>query len=59
LAEVERRVADHSRALFLLVSDFNEAAQRFYLSHGYQAGGRLAAFVKPDIDELVYWKRLG
>ena len=59
LAEVERRVADHSRTLFLLVSDFNTAAQRFYAAHGYRQGGRLEAFVKADIDELIYWKRIG
>jgi len=59
LDEVERRVGEQSRALFLLVSDFNADAQRFYAAHGYQQAGRLEAFVKPDIDELVYWKRVG
>jgi ribosomal protein S18 acetylase RimI-like enzyme len=58
LAEVERRVALTSRSLFLLVSDFNRDAQRFYAAHGYREAGRLAGFVKPDIDELIYWKRL-
>jgi ribosomal protein S18 acetylase RimI-like enzyme len=58
LDEVERRVAAHSRGLFLLVSDFNEPAQRFYGARGYQQVGRLPAFVRPDIDELIYHKPL-
>jgi ribosomal protein S18 acetylase RimI-like enzyme len=58
LDEVERRVAARSRALFLFVSDFNVDAQRFYRRRGYQHTGTLQAFVRPDIDELVYWKRL-
>jgi ribosomal protein S18 acetylase RimI-like enzyme len=58
LDEVERRVAAHARALFLFVSDFNVDAQRFYERRGYQHTGTLRAFVRPDIDELVYCKRL-
>jgi len=58
LDEVERRVAARARALFLFVSDFNVDAQRFYQRRGYQHTGTLHAFVRPDIDELVYWKRL-
>lgn len=58
LDEVERRVAARARALFLFVSDFNLDAQRFYQRRGYQQVGTLPAFVRPDVDELVYWKRL-
>ena len=59
LDEVERRVAAAgSRTLFLLVSDFNQEAQRFYLRRGYQEAGRLAAFVLPDVDERILWRRL-
>jgi ribosomal protein S18 acetylase RimI-like enzyme len=58
LDEVERRVAARSPNLFLLVSDFNTAAQRFYARRGYLAAGVLPAFVRPDIDEHIYWKRL-
>jgi ribosomal protein S18 acetylase RimI-like enzyme len=58
LDEVERRVAARSRALFLLVSGFNTAAQRFYERHGYERVGTLGALVRPDIDEEVFWKRL-
>jgi ribosomal-protein-alanine N-acetyltransferase len=59
LAEVEARVYDAgSRSLFLLVSDFNQAAQRFYVTHGYAEAGRLPKFVRDDVDELIFWKRL-
>jgi ribosomal protein S18 acetylase RimI-like enzyme len=58
LDEVERRAAARARAMFLLVSDFNVDAQRFYERRNYQHAGTLRAFVRPDIDELVYWKRL-
>ena len=59
LAEVEARVQNAGgRSLFLLVSDFNQAAQRFYAAHGYVEAGRLAKFVRDDVDELIFWKRL-
>ncbi len=44
---------------FLLVSDFNEAAQRFYLREGYEEVGRLADYVVPGIAEVLMRKRLG
>jgi len=58
LAGFEAAVATHSRHAFLLVSDFNHGAQRFYQRHGYREVGRLPALVLPDVDELVLWKRL-
>ena len=47
-----------SPALFLLTSDFNHGAQRFYERRGYQRAGALPAFARPGIVELLYWKRL-
>jgi ribosomal protein S18 acetylase RimI-like enzyme len=58
LDEVERDVAAHARHLFLLVSDWNSGARRFYARRGYQEVGRLPAFVLPDVDEIICWKRL-
>ncbi len=58
LDEVERRVREKSRHLFLLVSHFNDAAQRFYERRGYQRIGALPSLVKPEIDEILYWKNL-
>ena len=58
LAEFEARVAKDSRHAFLLVSDFNADAQRFYEKHGYTKVGSLPKLVRPDVDELIYWKKL-
>lgn len=56
--EVERRTAESSRHLFLLVSSHNEGARRFYARRGYREAGALPALVRPDIDEVIMWKRL-
>lgn len=58
LRGVEDEVRAHSAALFLLTSDFNEGAQRFYERHGYQRAGSLPDFARPGICEHIYWKRL-
>lgn len=59
LAHTEQRtIADGQDDLILLVSAFNEAAQRFYRRYGYREVGRLEGYVAPDIDELIYRKRL-
>jgi GNAT superfamily N-acetyltransferase len=58
LDAVERDVAGYTRNLFLLVSDWNAGARRFYARRGYSEVGRLPAFVRPDIDEIICWKRL-
>jgi ribosomal protein S18 acetylase RimI-like enzyme len=59
LREVERRVADRSSRFFILVSDFNDGAARFYETLGYTHAGTLAGLVLPDVDERIFWKRLG
>jgi GNAT superfamily N-acetyltransferase len=58
LAAYEADVARTSAHGFLLVSDFNEPAQRFYERHGWSRVGAIPKLVLPDVDELVYWKRL-
>jgi GNAT superfamily N-acetyltransferase len=58
LVAFEAGVATVSRHAFLLVSDFNVAAQRFYEKHGYTRVGALPALVLPDVAELVYHRRL-
>lgn len=58
LDEVERRVTETSRDLFLLVSDFNLDAQRFYERHGFERIGAIPAYVVPDVAEVLYRKRL-
>ncbi len=46
------------RHAFLLVSDFNRPAQRFYERHGYINVGVVPRMVLSDVDELIYWKKL-
>lgn len=58
LAAFEAETARESRHAFLLVSDFNEGARRFYERHGYARAGALPALVLADVAELLYWKRL-
>lgn len=55
LAGAEAAAGDQ---LFLLVSDFNVDAQRFYQRHGYTQIGAVPGFVLPDVTELIMWKRL-
>lgn len=56
LTEIEARA--HSRDLLLLVSDFNEGAQRFYRRMGYEQIGAIPGYVLPDVTELIFRKRL-
>ena len=56
LADVENR--SQSRDLLLLVSDFNEGAQRFYRRMGYEQIGAIPGYVLPDVAELIFRKRL-
>jgi len=56
LQAYERETAASPGGWFLLVSDFNGGAQRFYARHGYRQVGRLDGLVAPDIAELLFWK---
>ncbi len=58
LSAFEAETASESRHAFLLVSDFNTGAQRFYERHGYVRAGALRGLVLPDVAELLYWKKL-
>lgn len=58
LRAVEDAVREHSSALFLLTSDFNHGAQRFYVREGYTQAGVLPDFARPGIAEQIFWKRL-
>jgi GNAT superfamily N-acetyltransferase len=58
LAAFEAEVARESRHAFLLVSDFNAEAQRFYERRGWTRAGALPGLVLPDVAEIIYWKRL-
>ncbi len=58
LAAFEAAVARASAHAFLLVSDFNDGAQRFYERHGWSRVGALPGLVLPDVAEVLYWKRV-
>ncbi len=58
LAAFEAETARASAHAFLLVSDFNDGARRFYERHGYARVGALPGLVLPDVAEILYWKRL-
>ncbi|NCB02547.1 MAG: N-acetyltransferase [Spirochaetia bacterium] len=45
------------RDFFLLVSDFNEDALRFYKRHGYENRGVLPDFARPGITEYIMVKK--
>jgi ribosomal protein S18 acetylase RimI-like enzyme len=44
-------------SICLLVSDFNEPAQRFYQRLGYAQVGMLPDYVIPGVNEYLYYKR--
>lgn len=47
-----------SREMFLLVSDFNADAQKFYARLGYRQVGKLDDYVVQGVSELVFWKKI-
>jgi GNAT superfamily N-acetyltransferase len=58
LDAIERLALSVSIDLFLLVSDFNDGARRFYIRQGYEQIGAIPAYVVPDVTELIFRKRL-
>lgn len=56
MAYAETQMFASVPAIFLLVSDFNHAAQRFYTQLGYQPIGAIPDFVVPGITELIFYK---
>jgi ribosomal protein S18 acetylase RimI-like enzyme len=58
LEAYEAEVAKVSGHAFLLASQDNAGAHRFYERHGYRRVGLLPALVLPDEDEVLFWKRL-
>jgi ribosomal protein S18 acetylase RimI-like enzyme len=58
LDHAETFLAQQAGDVFLLVSDFNQDAQRFYQRHGYTQVGALPDYVVPGVTELIFHKRL-
>ncbi len=58
LVFAEDAIRQTSRDIFLLCSDFNLDAQRFYERNGYTRVGVLPDYVLAGVAELIYRKRL-
>jgi ribosomal protein S18 acetylase RimI-like enzyme len=58
LGAYEAETARASAHSFLLTSDSNTGAQRFYERLGYRRVGLLPSLVVEGEDEALYWKRL-
>jgi GNAT superfamily N-acetyltransferase len=59
LAAAEVRAAEVGRDFFLLVSDFNEGARRFYARAGWTEVGGLTDLVLQGVTEVLMHKRVG
>ncbi len=58
LREAERLLASRGvQGIFLLCTDWNTDAQRFYERHGYVRVGALPDWHADDVQELIYLKR--
>jgi ribosomal protein S18 acetylase RimI-like enzyme len=58
LRSAEEAAAATLPELSLLCSDFNTGARRFYEREGYAQVGELPAYVLPDVNEVLYFKKL-
>jgi ribosomal protein S18 acetylase RimI-like enzyme len=58
LRHVESAVGSKSRHLFLMVTEHNMKAQRFYKRLGYKHVGTVADFVVSGVTECIFCKRL-
>jgi ribosomal protein S18 acetylase RimI-like enzyme len=58
MSEVEARARLLANHLYLLVTRDNVNARRFYERLGLRSVGELPALVQPDLDEVLYHKRL-
>lgn len=57
LEAYERGAGDPPGGFFLLASDFNTGAHRFYERHGYREVGSLPGFAAPGVTERIFWKK--
>jgi ribosomal protein S18 acetylase RimI-like enzyme len=58
LDAAESRIRQTGRDIFLLCSDFNVDARRFYERYGYLQVGAMPDYVLPGVTEIIYRKRL-
>ncbi len=55
---VENMAARRTSDIFLLATDSNQSAQRFYQREGYQQIGAIPDYVINGITELIFYKKL-
>lgn len=58
LLAAEEKAGESSPDLFLLCSDFNSDAQRFYERQGYTRVGAIPDYVIAGVAEIIFYKRL-
>jgi ribosomal protein S18 acetylase RimI-like enzyme len=58
LDAVEQIARDNDQDLFLMTSDFNTDAHRFYERQGYRQVGAIPGYALPEVTELIFWKPL-
>ncbi|MBC7386515.1 MAG: GNAT family N-acetyltransferase, partial [Cryobacterium sp.] len=60
MAELERRhcLSDRLKGpgLFLLCTHTNTGAQNFYAKLGYARVGEIPSYLRPALNEVIYWK---
>ena len=59
LEKFETLAFKEGNCAFVLCSDFNKAAQRFYASHNYIKCGKIPSLFKPGISEYLLLKNKG
>ncbi|MCB0088148.1 MAG: GNAT family N-acetyltransferase [Caldilineaceae bacterium] len=57
MGHAEQVIFAEVKEIFLLVSDFNGAAQRFYQRMGYQQVGGIPDYLTPGVTELLFMKK--
>lgn len=58
MAAAEAHMSASVGDIFLLVTDSNTAAQRFYHRLGYRQVGAIPGYIQPGITELIFHKKL-
>ncbi len=58
LDAAEQEFAPRAKHLFLMVSDFNDRAQKFYAARGYTQVGAVPGYVLPKVTEQIWCKKL-
>lgn len=58
LSAAENKISKEAHEVFLLVTESNTAAQRFYQRLGYSQVGAIPDYIQAGITELIFFKKL-